>query len=145
MKITSIKTVSFLALAAIALPALASNPELPPEQYEGSIGYITGGIGSTEAKAFESQLTKHRLAIEVLEHTGKRDAFTGDATVTIADKSGNPLLDVQTDGPFLLVDLPPGRYSVTASLNEKVLKKRTVYVANNQTARATFVFPASTD
>jgi hypothetical protein len=146
MKSRLIPKLTILTLAAVALPVLAEDPSsttLPPEQHAGSISYITGGVGSNEAKAMEAQIDKHTLAIELLEKTANRDEFTGDATVDITDQSGTSLLSAQSDGPFMLVDLPPGRYTVTATINGKELKKSAVVIAENKTARATFVFPAS--
>jgi hypothetical protein len=130
-------------LASLAVPAMAAN--LPPEQHEGSVGYITGGIGKTEAKLFEREMPKHPLAIELLEHSGKAEEFTADATVKILDRHGHTVLDAKAGGPYLLVDLPPGRYSIAATLNNDTLKKSAVFVSHGNLARATFEFPAHTD
>lgn len=80
------------------------------------MGYVTGGIGQSEAKLFENRLTDHPLAIELLEHAGKREEFTANAAVKIADMHGHTVLDTKAGGPFMLVDLPSGRYSITAAL-----------------------------
>jgi hypothetical protein len=55
------------------------------------------------------------------------------------------VLDTRASGPFLLVDLAPGRYSIVASLNQKTLRKSAVVVTRDKLARATFEFPARTD
>jgi hypothetical protein len=132
---------SLLAGAAFADEA---NTSLPPEHQAGDVGYITGGVGSAEAKAFESAMPRHRLAIEVVEHMGSKEAFTADAMVKITDRRGNTLLDAQADGPFMLVDLPPGRYEVSATLGDRTLVKRTAVVSSSGLARATFEFPRDT-
>jgi hypothetical protein len=139
---------TLLALAAVGglcAAAAAATPVLPPEQHEGAVGYITGGIGAHEARAFERALPRHALAIELLEHAGKAEAYTADAQVRIADQSGRTVLAAQAQGPFLLVDLPPGRYRIDATLHDRTLRKPVTYVTGRDAARATFEFPAHTD
>ena len=131
--------------AAIAVPAMAMMPRLPSEQYEGSVGYVTGGIGETEAHAFERAMSRHPLAIELLEHAGKAEEFTADTMIRIVDRQGHTVLSAQAQGPFMLVDLPPGRYSIAATLRNVTLKKPDLFVGRNQLSRATFEFPANTD
>jgi len=133
-------------VACLALPALAATPRgLPPEQHEGSVGYLTGGIGKSEAHLFEHEMAKHPLAIELLEHSGKYEEFTADAKIKIIDQHGRTVLDAQAAGPFMLVDLPPGRYSIVATLKNDTMKKKDAWVRKGEVARATFEFPAHTD
>jgi type IV secretory pathway TrbL component len=138
-----------LAVAGFATltgPASAAvRPQMPAEQHQGSVGFVTGGIGEAEARMFKRQMGQHRLAIELLEHAGKAEEFTADARVRIADAHGRTVLDTQAGGPFLLVDLPPGRYSIVATLNHRTLRKPAVVVMRNKMARATFEFPPRTD
>jgi hypothetical protein len=134
-----------VGIASMSMPAMAAMAPMPVEQHQGSVGYITGGIGERQAKLFEHQMSKHPLAIELLQHAGKREEFTADAMVKIADMHGHTVLDAKAGGPFMLVDLPPGRYSVVATLNHDSLKKSTVLVSHGKVARATFEFPAHTD
>jgi len=128
------------ALALAGAGALAS-----PVLAQGSVSYVTGGIGKTEARAFERQMPRHALAIELLEHAGRAEAFTGDAKVRIADARGRTVLNAEAGGPFMLVDLPPGRYSIVATLGRARLRKSRLYVRQGELARATFEFPAHTD
>ena len=132
-------------LASGSVPAMAATATMPAEQHQGSVGFITGGIGEREAKLFEHQMSKHPLAIELLEHAGKAEEFTADARVKIADMHGHTVLDAKAGGPFMLVDLPPGGYSVVATLKHDTLKKTAVVVSHHSLARATFEFPPHTD
>jgi hypothetical protein len=130
-------------LASVAAPVMAAiGVNMPAEQYQGRVGFVTGGVGRAEAKLFEQQATRHPLAIELLEHAGKSNEFTADAMVKISDQHGRTVLDAKADGPFMLVDLAPGRYSVGATLNNETLKKSSVMVARHKTARAIFEFGA---
>jgi hypothetical protein len=84
---------------------------------------------------------RHSLAIELLQRAGKRDDFTAYAMVKIADSKGHTVLDAKADGPFMLVDLAPGRYSIQAKLNNDTLKKSSVWIAPDKTTHAIFEFP----
>ncbi len=132
-------------LASGSVPAMAAMAIMPAEQHQGSVGFVTGGIGEREAKLFEQQMPKHPLAIELRQQAGKAEEFTADARVKIADMHGHTVLDAKAGGPFMLVDLPPGRYSVVATLKHDTLKKTAIVVSHHNLARATFEFPPHTD
>jgi len=137
-----------LALAGLASwggPAAALSARWPQVQRQGTVAYVTGGIGRTEARLFERRMSSYPLAIELLEHAGRAEAFTGAADVTIADARGRTVLDARAGGPFMLVDLPSGRYSIVATLGHARLKKSTIFVRQGTLARATFEFPSHTD
>jgi len=134
-----------LACTAMAPAARAATPRLPAAQHQGAVAYRSGGIGSAEAQVFERALARHPLAIELLEHDGRAEAYTADARVRITDAGGRTVLDAQAQGPFMLVDLPPGRYAVDATLHGTTLRKAVAYVTGTAPARATFEFPAHTD
>ena len=143
-RISGWRALALAGLASVAVPVLAAaSVNMPAEQYQGPVGYVTGGVGSAEAKLFEQQSSRHPLAIELLEHAGKANEFTADAMVKIADRHGQTVLDTKADGPFLLVDLPPGRYSIQARLNNQTLRKSSVMVAPDKTAREIFEFGSS--
>jgi len=131
--------------AAIAAPTFAAAANMPPEHRLGPVAYVSGGIGETEAKRFEREMPRHALAIEVLEHSGRVEEFTADAGIRVADRHGRTVLDTIADGPFVLVDLPPGRYTVIARLRNRTLRKSPVFITRDQLARATFEFPENTD
>jgi hypothetical protein len=130
-------------LAGIAIQATAA-PGLQ-EQHYGQIAYLTGGIGKAEAKDLESRMSSYPLAVEVLEKSGKTEEFTAGADVKIEDTHGHTVLDAKTRGPFMLVNLPKGAYSVVASLHHRTLSRHSVVVTPGHTARATFEFPPHTD
>ncbi len=142
----TLRMLAVAGIASIAAPAMAAiDTRLPPEQYQGTVGYVTGGVGEGQARLFKRQMARYPLAIELVEHVGKRAEFTADATVKIANAQGKPVLDAKAAGPFMLVNLPAGRYSVAASLNGATLKRPAVVVAHGKPRREVFEFPARTD
>lgn len=50
-------------------------------------------------------------------------AFLASVPVTITDDTGRAILRIKTDGPFLFLHLPPGRYSVKAEVAGRVLSR----------------------
>ena len=133
-----------VALAAVNPPAAGSS-QVPEEDYHG-IAYATGGISPDEAATYRAQSNRFSLALEVLEKTpsDKRDEFTAGAQVRI--KHGTrTVFDSKTGGPFMLVRLDPGVYSVEATLGARTLQKASVHVSAGRTTHETFEFPAHTD
>ncbi len=135
------------ALGAVTMlvPAFAAEPSLPPEQHFGAVGYVSGGVGELQAKAFEKQMGKFNLTIEVLERAGRRDEFTANSEVKIMDRLGHELLDTKAAGPFVLVDLPAGKYSVEADLAGRTVKRSGIQIGAGHHAVAKLEFPAATD
>ena len=132
------------ALAAVNPPA-AGSTKIPEEDYHG-IPYATGGISPDEAAAYRAQSNQFSLALEVLEKTpnNKRDEFTAGAQVQIRQGT-KTVFDSKTGGPFMLVRLDPGVYSVEATLGARTLQKASIHVSAGKTTHETFEFPAHTD
>jgi hypothetical protein len=49
------------------------------------------------------------------DRIGDRNAYTTDVQLTIASADGTSVLDIPSAGPLLLVNLPAGKYRVTAT------------------------------
>jgi hypothetical protein len=126
--------------AAISVHA-AQLSNLPPERVAGVASYISGGVSDDEAQRFQAAFKQYPLIVELYEHSGTRDEYTADAQVRIADRKGHTVLEQRADGPFMLVRLPAGDYTVTASLHGQVLPAHKVHVTDSGHAHSVFVFP----
>ena len=62
----------------------------------------------------------------------------------IRDAKGAPVLETTASGPFLLAKLPPGSYSLHATLAGKLLERK-VQVKAGSSARVELVWPAGTN
>src|SRR5262249_49868904 len=124
----------------ISLPVLAATPgRLPPEQTQGAVAYVSGGIGQDEAQAFEAAAAQYPLALEfAIKHTPRAE-YTAYVHVVVTDTQGKRVLDTTTDGPFLLAKLPAGRYTVTAERHQQTLT-RTVHVATHKPTHVMFLW-----
>jgi hypothetical protein len=126
-------------MAPLAFAALPST--LPPEQYQGGVTYVSGGIGQEEAQAFEAAASQYPLALEfAIKHTPHAE-YTANVHVIVTDTQGTRVLDTHSDGPFLLAKLPTGRYTVTAERHHETLT-RTIHVANHKPTHVMFLWAA---
>jgi hypothetical protein len=132
-------TASMMAatLGAAAPAHTAGASLLPPEQKQGSIVYVTGGIGLDEAKAVERMARNYPLTLEFLVKAQPRAEFTAAVKVIVTDHTGKVVLDTLCEGPFLLARLPPGRYTVTAEQAGET-KTRHVQVVDKSAKRVIF-------
>lgn len=76
--------------------------------------FVTGGIGEDEAKAFQAAAPRYSLRLLFAMPAGN---YLSDVDVTISTEAGRAVLHVRTDGPFLFVMLPAGRYRIVAVSN----------------------------
>ena len=118
-------------------PALA----LPEPSNVGGVPYVTGGIGSDESQALKAQQSKYALSLTFAVSSGGQNAFLASVPVKITDASGTAVLDVTTAGPYLLVDLPPGRYEIITTHAGKEQRANVLLAAGGHIERA-FVWPA---
>jgi len=103
----------------------AGTSMLPAEQHQGSVAYLTGGVGKREAQAFKQAAGRFPLALEFVERPGKgkHDEFVAGVDVKLIDPHGKTVLSTKSDGPYLLARVPSGRYTVAASYDGKSLKR----------------------
>lgn len=112
---------------------------LPPVKTAGSIAYLSGGIGSSEAQAIKAESARHALALSFSSHSPPRNEYLASVPVVIRDAAGVSLLDIVTEGPYLLLDLPPGSYGITATHRGQE-KQATVRVIAGQHVAHAFVW-----
>ena len=85
--------------------------------------YVSGGIALGEREALERRRADFSLWIATAAK--KSGSYLADVRIKIADAAGKAVLDVRLDGPWLLVDLKPGRYTVDASFHDQSQRKTT--------------------
>jgi hypothetical protein len=110
----------------------------------GSVAYISGGIGSDEAQAMKAAAADYPLTLELAAAGPERDPYIADARVEIRDLKGNAVLNTTTEGPFLLVRLPSGTYTLDVEWNG-AQKRKTVQVAADKRQHVMFEFSRAAD
>lgn len=132
---------------AVLLGALSSAQAAvnPPIHMAHGVEYMSGGIGSDEAKLMETVSPRWPASFEFAIKDHKGADFAADVHITVRDSSGVALLDnVVSGGPFMVARLEPGTYQVEARLRGQVLKQQ-LRVEAGAPAKATFLWPAGTD
>jgi hypothetical protein len=123
-KITQISVV--LAALFSTLSFAEENPSLPPVNTQGQTQFLSGGIGKDESDAILQARISWPLTFELTQLTqaaGPTAEYISDVQIIIKDALGNTVLDTTADGPYLLVKLPDGKYSLDATYNSITLHR----------------------
>ena len=106
------KTLAIQA-AALAAAVMLSCPGAFADAATGTtegIHYVVGGIGLDESAQMQADSLNHSLSLRTAAYGS--GAYLSDVDLTVTDASGRRLFHQRLDGPWLLIDLPPGRYSI---------------------------------
>ncbi|WP_345811595.1 carboxypeptidase regulatory-like domain-containing protein [Paraburkholderia sp. PREW-6R] len=112
----------------------ANGGGLPQIQQQGDISYVSGGVGLDESKALQHAQSQWPLS---LRFTGPGSDFLADVHVRIVDAHGSDVLKADSRGPYMLVKLRPGRYTVHAQYKDHDQTKAVTIPAKG-TAKAAF-------
>lgn len=123
------------AVNAVAAPLSA----LPATQKQGEISYLSGGIGLTEANAIKHVAKRYPLELEFVLKAKPKDEYLADVKVNIKDAHGKVVLDTTADGPFLLAQMPAGKYTISADRDGKVEHRR-IEIAAKEHQRLVFAW-----
>jgi hypothetical protein len=100
-----------LSLAAGSAATLATQTGKTPQ----GIDYISGGVSDEELAALHDR--RDAYSLWVITAAAKSGAHLADVLVTVRDSGQRVVFNGRLDGPWLLIDLPLGRYQVEAALN----------------------------
>lgn len=127
-----------LSMTFLMAGALAADPL---EKTTGNgVRYISGGIGKDEADALRAMTGRYSLDLMMATPSG---SFLSNVQVTIRQGT-REVLSTVTDGPILLVDLPPGRYAVEA-VAEGIKRDENVTLLQGEHRRLVLRWPIKTD
>ncbi|SDV51618.1 carboxypeptidase-like regulatory domain-containing protein [Chitinasiproducens palmae] len=106
-----------LLSAPFAHAAPGDAPPPPPPnglqtQQANGIDYISGGVGLDESTTLKKEAARWPLSLEFIG--GERN-FVADVPVKITDGRGATVFEATSQGPYMLVRLKPGHYTVHAS------------------------------
>lgn len=133
------KFVAAVALGAtLAAPlAMAAEPavELRPQTYN-QIAVINGGVSLDEAAMVKQMASRYPLRVVMSGRGG--DYYVADRMSISRD--GRVVAQIPDAGPWLLLDVPPGRYTLTGIFNG-VEMQRQVTVAQGSGTTVHWVVP----
>ncbi|KAK49801.1 hypothetical protein BG58_02145 [Caballeronia jiangsuensis] len=107
---------------------------LPQIQQQGDVSYTSGGVGLDESRALLREQAHWPLS---LRFTGPTADYLSGVHVRIVDGKGGEALSAESMGPYMLVKLPPGSYTVYAKYKDQE-KKQAVTIAGPGKAKAAF-------
>lgn len=97
----------------------------------GDYAHVSGGVGDESLERLDALQMGFNLKLTFALTAG--DYLSGTA-VEIAEAGGKVVVNAQSEGPFMLVRLPPGRYVVSATQGGvRKSQKLTVGARGNQT------------
>ncbi len=111
------------ALAAFQVYAGPGDPALPMVTESGPVTVISGGVDLDEAERMKQAAGQYPLRI-VFSVPGGNYAVPQEFTLMQGEQT---MLKIASAGPWLLIDLPPGAYTMQARVEDRVLQ-RTVNV-----------------
>jgi hypothetical protein len=112
----------------------ATDNAMPQIQRQGDIEFVSGGVGADESHALERARSQWPLG---LNFTGSGSDYLADVQVRIVDSHNADVLTATSEGPYMLVRLRPGQYTVHASYKGDEQSK-SVTVPAKGSARSTF-------
>ena len=122
-----------LALAIAAMPPAASSEELQVRQQNG-MSYVSGGIGDAEQARLKRMAERFNLRVTMATNSG---AYMGATLVHIEKSSGEKVAEIETRGPILLAEVPPGKYRIRVD-EADLHTSRSVSVKSDQQAHVMF-------
>jgi len=89
---------------------------------EGSITFLSGGIGQQERETLKEMGKEYTLK---LIFSNKNGEYLSDVAVKVWDQNNKTILTAVSDGPWLFINLPSGTYHLDANFkgNEKKISK----------------------
>jgi glucose/arabinose dehydrogenase len=125
-------------LVALCGPALALQEGITPAGHR----YATGGVSAAEQAQLRARPREFTLwVVTVARRSG---AWLSDVQVTVSDARHQVVFDGSLDGPWLLLDLPDGRYDVQARLGSQ-WQTRATLVHAGQRQQEVFRFDVASD
>lgn len=130
-----------LAVAAtLAAGSAAADPVRG--KTEAGFAYAMGGVTVSDLQDLERH--KDRFSLWITTAAKKTGAYLADVQVRITSADGRLLFNAPIPGPWLFIDLPPGRYRIDAAHRGKP-QTRTTQIHPNDRHQLLFYFDDPAD
>jgi hypothetical protein len=110
----------------------------PEVHTEGGIQYVSGGVGQGEHDRLLQMASDYDLKLVFAVQQGN---YLANIPVVIRDQQGNTVLDTVAQGPLMFVELPSGKYTVTATAYEQP-RQQVVHVGKSGQSDLLFTWHA---
>jgi hypothetical protein len=109
----ALRAIMLATIATLSIVALPVEAQPSRGRTSDGIAFATGGISISEQQDLERH--RDRFSLWVTTAARKSGADLADVQVRITDSAGKVLFNAPLPGPWLFIDLPPGRYTVEAT------------------------------
>lgn len=117
-----------------------SDMSMPPApQSYGGVSVINGGVDLDQAEAIKRIQSRYPLRVEISGRGG--DYYVADRLKLL--QGSDVVAEIPDAGPWLLMDVPPGRYTLVGDFGNTEVR-RDVTVSNNG-AKVSMVVPSKVD
>lgn len=106
-------------LGAFQVHAEPADPLLPMATEFGPVTVISGGVDLDEAERMKRAAGRYPLRV-VFSVPGGNYAVPQEFTLMQGEQT---MLKIASAGPWLLIDLPPGAYTMQARVEDRVLER----------------------
>ena len=89
--------------------------QIPETQHSQGIAYISGGVGQEESDAILAEAKQWPILLELSQLENGRGVWIFGSQINIKNQQQKVIFDAQADGPYMLINLAPGVYQITAS------------------------------
>jgi len=89
--------------------------------------FMSGGVGSGERDSIIEAAKSYNLGLSFAARSGQ---YLSDVKVLITDERGKEIVNTTAAGPLFYVELPGGRYNVTATYNGRSEEIKGLQVTN---------------
>lgn len=103
-------------------------------EYSEGVAYISGGVGDEESTAILSEAKRWPLMLELSQIENGRGIWIFGATVKLVNSSQKVVFNAQANGPYMLINIEPGEYSLQASY-QGVEQKRAISLKAGQSQK----------
>jgi hypothetical protein len=130
-------TTATLATGLAFAPFALAQAPMPQPQMQGSVTYLNGGAGDEEVQYIKQAMKDYSLVLAFARAASPRAEYVASVAVTVKDSKGNTVFEAPSVGPYLLLKLPAGGYSVTATYQSQA-QTRPVTAGKSANALVTF-------
>lgn len=119
------KIILIILIQGFFIPTVSA---LQVEEFLG-VSYITGGVGIDEEEQIKEIGKSYTLQVLVAQ----KHKFLSDVSITIVDAENNLVLETKMNGPYIFINLEPGKYTLNAEgFGESFSRKIKIKVGKQQ-------------
>lgn len=107
----------FIFITQLLILSSLSAAQIPDTQYSQGVSYIAGGVGEGETQAILAEAKQWPLLLEMSQIENGRGVWISGVMINILNDKNQTIFNAQADGPYMLINLEAGIYSVQASFN----------------------------